>query len=48
MLCKGGFLFKHNPIEIFHVTAETYFFKTQLRFGWVIDQFSLLARCSKS
>lgn len=47
MLCKGGFLFTHNPIEIVHVIAGTDFFKTQLRFGWVIDQFSLLARSSK-
>ena len=47
MLCKGGFLFTHNPIEILHVIAETDFFKTQLRFGWVIDQFSRLARSSK-
>ena len=23
MLCKGGFLFTHNPIEILHVIAET-------------------------
>lgn len=48
LLCKGGFLFTHDPIETLHVIAQTDFFKTQPRFGWVMDQFSFLARRSKS